>query len=32
MTIESDSYLGPELNKRINKLENIYSSTMLERV
>ena len=32
MTIESDSYLGPELNERINQLENIYSSTMLERV
>ena len=32
MTIESDSYLGPELNERINRLENIYSSTMLERV
>ena len=32
MTIESDSYLGPDLNEKINHLENIYSSTMLEPV
>lgn len=32
MTIESDTHFGPELNERINQLENIYSSTMLERV
>lgn len=32
MTIESDSCLGPELNEKINQLENVYSSTMLERV
>lgn len=29
MTIESDSHFGPELNERINCLENIYSSTRL---
>ena len=32
MTIESDSHFVPELNEKINRLENIYSSTMLERV
>lgn len=32
MTIESDSHFAPELNEKINRLENIYSSTMLERV
>ena len=32
MTIESDSHFVPELNYMINRLENIYSSTMLERV
>ena len=32
MTIESDSCLGPDLNEKINQLENIYSSTLLERV
>ena len=32
MTIESDSHFSQELNERINRLENIYSSTMLERV
>ena len=32
MTIESDSHFSSELNERINGLENIYSSTMLERV
>jgi len=32
MTIESDSHFASELNEKINRLENIYSSTMLERV
>ena len=32
MTIESDSHFVSELNEKINRLENIYSSTMLERV
>ena len=32
MTIESDSHFVPELNEKINRLENIDSSTMLERV
>ena len=30
MTIESDSHFVSELNEKINRLENIYSSTMLE--
>lgn len=32
MTIESDSDFSPELNEQINNLDNIYTSTMLERV
>ena len=32
ISIESDSHFVPELNEKINRLENIYSSTMLERV
>lgn len=32
MTIEIDGVFGPELNEKINRLPNIYSSTMLQPI